>query len=157
MSDTEQDPIAKAALAEHHKEVNAIIELGRGEFGRDQFDQDSQVVAQKLGNRTQEAMALLRQFDAPHRLIKHFADNESALDAFSKMNTARQITELARIEARSSSYGHVRTGADPAWKTPAGRGRMSNEDWNATGGDALSDAEWHREYDRRQAQRRRRR
>jgi hypothetical protein len=137
--------------------VSEIIDLGRREYGSEQFDADSQAVAEKLGNRTQEFMVLARQMDHPHRIIKHLADNTNALDAISKMPTPRAIVELARIESRSASYGHVQTFAQPAWKSPEMKGRVSDADWATNGGANLSDREWNREFDRRWAERRARR
>jgi hypothetical protein len=54
----------------------------------------------------------------PHEIIAHLANNEPQLKAFAKLSTARQLTELARIEAQMTSNGHVNTGSEPLWKKP---------------------------------------
>ncbi len=142
----------------HLHEVNEIVSLGRETYGHDQFDADSQVVADKLGVRTAEFMALARQFDNPHKLVKHFADRPGELEALSKLPTARILTEISRIEARSAPYGHAVTRADPLWKSDASKGgRISNADWNRGVADSLTDAQFDREFNRRQAERRERR
>jgi hypothetical protein len=41
----------KMAEAQHHREVNEIIDLGRNEYGSESFDDASQTVASKLGDK----------------------------------------------------------------------------------------------------------
>jgi hypothetical protein len=142
------------AAAQHQHDLGEIIELGRKEFGSDAFDADSEVVAGKLGVKTAEFMWLAKQMDHPHRLVKHLADNPKRLEALAQMPLARQAVELARIESQSAPHGHVSTYAQPAWQAPEMRGRVSDSDWNANGGANLSDKAWHKEYDRRMAERR---
>jgi hypothetical protein len=152
-----RSPDGQTVEAQHIKEVNAIISLGRETYGADQFDSDSAVVAEKLGARTQEFMALARQFDNPHKLVKHFADRPGELEALAKLPTTRILTEISRIEGRSAPYGHAVTRADPLWKDASKGGRLSNEDWNRGVADSLTEEQFDREYRRRQAERRERR
>jgi hypothetical protein len=98
-------------------------------------------------------MLALRQFDKPHDVLVHLANNPQRLKQIAKLNTARQVVELARVESQLSSFGHTQTGADPAWKLPSAKGgRVSDDEWHA-GGDNLSDSKWHAEFDRRQRER----
>jgi hypothetical protein len=145
------------AAAQHFREVEEVIRLGQETYGRDQFDSDSQVVAEKLGARKDEFLAVARQFDSPHKLIKHFADRPGELDTLAKLPTTRMMTEIARIEGRSAPYGHATTRADPLWKSSASNQRLSNEDWNRGVPDTLSDAEFDRQYCARQRERAERR
>jgi hypothetical protein len=98
-------------------------------------------------------MAAMRQFDFPHRIVQHLADNPNDLEAISKLPTARMIVEIARIESRMAPNGRVNAFADPAWKAPAARGRVSDADWGRGFGDTMSDAAFNKEFDRRQAER----
>jgi hypothetical protein len=70
-----------------------------------------------------------------------------------KLSPARQAVEISRIEAQMAPHGHVNTGTDRLWKSPAVRGRISDEDWARTAGEGLSDAAWNREFDRRMKER----
>ena len=83
------------ALQTHAKELGEIIELGRTEFGTGNFDDASQIVADKLGPRTQEAVAMLRQFDFPHRLVAELANAPEKLEKLAKMPAGRLAAELA--------------------------------------------------------------
>jgi hypothetical protein len=133
------------------KDIDGIIEIGRAHFGAAGFDEASQVVAETLGDKTNSLMDTLRQFDRPHEVIAHLSNNESQLKALAKLNPARQAIEIARIEAQMASNGHVNTGADPLWKTPAVRsGRVSDEDWSRSFGEGLSEKQFDREFWRRQ-------
>jgi hypothetical protein len=141
----------------HQREVGEIISIGRETYGADQFDSDSMVVAEKLGARKDEFLSVIRQFDRPAALVKHFADRPGELEELAKLPTARMLTEIARIESRSAPYGHAVTRADPLWKSDASKGgRLSTQDWNRGVGDSLSEEQWQREYTRRQAERRER-
>jgi hypothetical protein len=147
-----------AATNEHQRDVGEIIELGRATYGIDNFDADSQTFADKMGPRTQEAMAVFRQFDNPHKLVKHFADRPAELEALSKLPTTRMMTEIARIEGRESPYGHAVTRSDPLWKSQAkgGKGLMNDADFTRSA-DAMSDADFDRQLRmRRQARTERR-
>ncbi|HEY8006033.1 MAG TPA: hypothetical protein VIE66_04350 [Methylocella sp.] len=139
------------ALQTHAKELGEIIELGRTEFGTGNFDDASQIVADKLGPRTQEAVAMLRQFDFPHRLVAELANAPEKLEKLAKMPAGRLAAELARIESRMTSNGHAITGADPAWKGPTVRGRVSDADWKKSFGEGMSEAAFDKEFRRRQA------
>lgn len=144
----------RIAAETHAREVDQIIEIGRNQFGAANFDDAADVVAKKLGPRSQEFMAIARQFDRPHEIVAHLANNESRLDQLSKLSTERQIIELGRIEAQFAPHGNVNTGADPLWKTPAVRsGRVSDEEWSRHAGEGLSERQWAREFDRRMAER----
>jgi len=139
-------------MAQHHKEVGEIIELGQNSYGKKDFDEASQVVADVLGEKAVNLMALVRGFDHPAEIVMHLAGNEQRLKDFAKLRPEQQGTELFRIEAQMSPFGQVRSGADPAWKDPEIRkGRVSDGEWSQNGGANLSDAQWHREYDRRMA------
>jgi hypothetical protein len=140
------------------KDIDGIIEVGRAHFGAAGFDEASQVVAETLGDKTNAVMDTLRQFDKPHEVIAHLANNEGQLKALAKLSPARQAIEIARIEAQMASNGHVNTGADPLWKTPAVRsGRVSDEDWSRSFGEGLSERQFDKEFWRRQEERAKRR
>jgi hypothetical protein len=141
------------AFALHQKEVNAIVEVGQENYGKAVFDQAAETVAAELGDRVPDVMLALRQFDKPADILVHLADNPTRLKHLAKLNSARQVVELARVEAQLTSHGHTDTGADPAWKLPSAKGgRVSDEEWHS-GGDNLSDQKWHKEFDRRQKER----
>jgi hypothetical protein len=147
---------AQEAMSQLCKEVDGIIDVGRANFGSRSFDDASQVVAEVLGQKSQGVMDILRGFDKPHDVIMHLAQNEGALKQLAKLSPQRQAIEISRIEGQLSPYGHVATGAEPAWKQPeARRGRASDDNWRTTGGHGLSDAAWSREHDRRMAERNR--
>src|ERR1700744_5724557 len=95
-----QAKYAKSPQADLAKDVDTIIETGRVHFGNAGFDDASQVVAEALGDKTTAVMDTLRQFDRPHEMLVHLANNEQRLKAFAKLSPARQAIELARIEAR---------------------------------------------------------
>jgi hypothetical protein len=137
------------------KDIDAIVDAGRGSYGARSFDEASQVVAEALGPQTPQAMAILRGFDAPHDVIMHLAGNAGRLAQFSKLPVERQAVEISRIEAQMSSHGHVSTGAVPHWRTPEARhGRVSDDEWRTTGGANLKDDKaWSREFDRRMVER----
>jgi hypothetical protein len=139
------------------KDIDQIVEVGRTQFGNAGFDDASQVVAETLADKTNAVMATIAQFDRPHEIIAHLANNEPQLKALAKLSPARQAVELARIEAQMTSNGHVNTGAEPLYKQPALRsGRVSDEDWSRSFGEGLSDAQWFKQFDRRQASKGRR-
>jgi hypothetical protein len=142
------------ALAQHQHEVDRIVEIGRQTFGSKQFDEDSAVFAEALGDKTLPVMAALRQFDAPHAIVKHLADNPRRLAEIAKMPDARQIVELARIESQAAPHGHTETSREPAWKaSPPDSSRVSDEEWRANGGSRLTDDQWTREFNRRHKER----
>ena len=96
---------------------------------------------------------MLRAFDRPHDVIAHLGDNPARLKAFAALPPERQRTELARIEAQVGGAA-VRLGADPAWKAPEMKtSRVADEDWKTSFGANLSDSQWNKEFDRRQAAR----
>lgn len=158
-------PEEVAALQTHYaqqaqpslaKDINDIVEIGRTHFGSATFDELSQVVADGLGDKTQGVMHLVSQFDRPVEIIAHLANNERQLQAIAKLSPARQAVELARIEAQIAPQ-RANVGADPLWKSPTVRsGRVSDQDWKANLGEGLSDSQWNWEFDRRQAEKRRR-
>jgi hypothetical protein len=155
---TPVDP-ERMAEAQHAIDVGEIIEIGRKHFGTATFDEASDTVAKALGGgKIQHFMNIARQFDRPHELVNHLAGNERQLQELAKMSPARQIVELGRIEARMAPHGHVPTGADPLWKTPAVRNsRVSDEDWGRSYGEGMSDKAFDKEFWRRQEQRAKRR
>jgi hypothetical protein len=84
-------------IAEHYKDVNAIVDLGRERYGSRSFDEASEVVGGALGPEVPAFMAAIREFDAPDAVVMHLADNEAQLRALAKMSTAQKIVEIARI------------------------------------------------------------
>lgn len=156
MATPEEQEAARQQLlqAQIAKDAQEIVEVGQSHFGRSVFDEASQVVAEKLGTRVPEFMSIASQFDKPHEIIAHLSNNLDQAEALAKMPAARMATEMARIEGRLSSYGHVSTGAQPYWKQPEARtGRVPDSEWARGGGDNLSDAAWHKEFDRRMRER----
>jgi|SRR5271165_1514161 len=135
----------------HALEVQAIVEQGRQEVGTDTFDQAAETIAQKLGPRTQEAMLVLRQLDNPVQQILDLAGNETELEKLAALPPVRLTKELIRREVKAKSYATV-TSAEPLWKSGA-RGRISDADWNSSRQDALSEAAYTKEFNRRLAER----
>jgi hypothetical protein len=143
-------------VAEHLKEVGEISEIGRTVLGREEWDNAEQTVTAALGSpeRIGAFAGALRGMDKPVEILSHLANNPTRLAEFSKLPPQRQLVEMSRIEAEHSSYGNVRTGRAPQWKNPEVRsGRVSDEEWARTGGSALDDSRWNREFDRRMAER----
>jgi hypothetical protein len=144
------------AQKQHFKECEEIVEHGRAVHGNTSFDEASQIVggAFKDTDAVQSFMGSLRQFDKPAEMIMHLANNEGQLKALAKLSPARQAVELARIESRFASHGHVSTGGERDWKRAETRsGRVSDEDWSRHAGSNLTDTQWSREFDRRMAAR----
>lgn len=148
----QMSPQEQIALAQHAKEVEQIVELGRQNHGDASFDRASQEVADAIGQeRLQPFVAALKQFDRPDDVLMHLSNNPDRLERIAKLPLQRQITEIAKIEAEHSPHGHSRdTGAQPLWTRPEARknGRVSDDVWRR-GGDELSDDQWFREHDRR--------
>jgi len=154
----EAQRIQQAQIQEHAREVNEIYEMGEQEYGAAPFAESSQIFADKTGDRKHELLAMMRSMEDPAALITHLANNEQQLERLAKLSPDRQRTELSRIEAQMSSHGHVSTGPAPRWKQPAARtGRVSDSDWKTTYGANLTDAQWHKEFDRRMAEKAKRR
>jgi hypothetical protein len=157
--ETEQEKQARAAAemqeAAFQRDAEKITELGRETFGAQVFDDAVSTVAGKLGpDGVRVFTQIVSQFDQPHAVVKHLADNEGRLEALGKMPVPRVITEIARIESQMAPHGYTPTGNDPAWKKlPRGGSRMSDSDWNSGLSDKLTDQQFHKEWDRRAAER----
>ena len=91
------------------------------------------------------------KFNMPDRVLMDLTNDTARLERFSKLTPHQMAIEIARMESRYASHGHVETGAEPAWKaTHKSGGRVSDADWKHNFGAGLSDAAWNREFDRRQ-------
>jgi hypothetical protein len=143
---------AQQGAQEHSKNVEELVEYGRSTQGSRNFDDASQVFVDTLGQeRAQAVLADLVKFNAPDRVLMDLTNDTARLERFSKLTAHQQAVEIARMEARYASHGHVETGTTPAWKaTHKNGGRVSDADWKHSFGDNLSDAQWHKEFDRRQ-------
>jgi hypothetical protein len=143
---------AQQGAQEHSKNVEELVEYGRTTQGSQNFDDASQVFVDTLGQeRAQAVLADLVKFNAPDRVLMDLTNDAVRLEKFAKLTPHQQAVEIARMEARYASYGHVETGTTPAWKaTHKSGGRVSDADWKHSFGDNLSDAQWHKEFDRRQ-------
>ena len=143
---------AQQGQQEHSKNVEELVEYGRTTQGSQNFDDASQVFVDTLGQeRAQAVLADLVKFNAPDRVLMDLTNDTARLERFSKLTPHQQAVEIARMEARYASHGHVETGTTPAWKaTHKNGGRVSDADWKHSFGDNLSDAQWHKEFDRRQ-------
>jgi CO/xanthine dehydrogenase Mo-binding subunit len=159
-------PEEAAALQQHYaqqqaqpsleKDIRDIVEIGRTHFSTATFDDQSQTVADVLGDKKNQVLQILAEFDRPHEVIAHLAQNEAQLKKLATLSPARQVIEIGKIEARLSSS--VNTGADPLWKTPAVRsGRVSDADWKTSFGEGLDDKRFDKEFWRRQEERGKRR
>lgn len=136
-------------LAQHDLEASRIEEIGHQTFGK-QFQEDAIAFAETFGERKQEAVAILRQFDQPAEIIKHLADNPRRLAEMVRMPTARLMTEFSRIESQMAPSGYTETSINPRWKTaPRESGRASDDEWRANGASRLTDDQWNRDFDRR--------
>ena len=145
----QQNRQQQAAIQEHSHDVNSIIELGQSIYGTANFDAQSQIVADALGNRTPEFMASIRQYDDPVGLVVHLADNPARLKQLAALPTARMLVELARVEAQHKPNGHAHTMAAPEWKARASNKPLSDADWNSPMQDALTDKEYNRQFEAR--------
>jgi hypothetical protein len=157
MSDEPQlSPQEQMALAAHQKDVEQIVTLGRQNHGDGAFDEASQNLADAVGpNNITPLVAALKQFDRPHQVIMALGNDPDRLARLAKLPLARQITEIAKIEAEHAPLGHSRdTGAQPLWTRPHARAnaRIPDDVWRR-GADDATDAQWFRVFDRRQAER----
>lgn len=147
-----------AVVNEYQHDVDKIIEVGRAHFGNKTFDENSAIVAETAGGseKVPDLMNVLRHFDRPADLIQHLAGNEDQAKQIARLSPERKAVALAGI---AQQLGHTTAiGATPAYKRPETlSGRMSDEDWNQGGSDLLTDAQFHREADRRAAERAKRR
>lgn len=144
-----QNRQAQQALQEHGREVNSIIELGQSVYGAANFDAASQIVAEALGNRKDEFMATICQYDDPASIVVHLADNPARLKQLAALPTARMLVELARVEAQHKPNGHAHTMSSPEWKARASNKTLSDADWNSPLQDALTDKEFNRQFEAR--------
>ena len=143
---------AQQGAQEHSKTVEQLIEHGRNEHGSQAFDDASEVFVSTLGQeRAQQVLGDLMKFNMPDRVLMDLTNDTARLERFSKLTPHQMAIEIARMESRYASHGHVETGAEPAWKaTHKSGGRVSDADWKHNFGAGLSDAAWNREFDRRQ-------
>jgi hypothetical protein len=154
----EREQREQLTMQQHAIKVNKIVEVGQREFGHDRFDAAAQTVANTLGDRTQETMAVLKEFDAPHRHVVALADDPDRLKRFASLPVERQRAEIALAENRTAPFGYARSNADPAYLQPAfSGGRMSDQDWNSGSADLLSEREWQKQWETRQKERNERR
>jgi hypothetical protein len=146
---------AQQGAQEHSKNIEDLVEYGRTTQGSQNFDDASQVFVDTLGQeRAQAVLADLVKFNAPDRVLMDLTNDTARLERFSKLTAHQQAVEIARMEAQYASHGHVETGTTPAWKaTHKNGGRVSDADWNHNYGAGLSDKQWEREFERRQAAR----
>jgi hypothetical protein len=141
-----------------HARASKIIEVGRKEFGHDRFDGASQAVADALGERLPQTIAVLQEFDTPHRHIVELAEDERRLQEFARLGPERQRAELSLRQNRTAPFGYSRASAEPAYLTPAFSGdRMSDADWNSGAADNLSESQWQKQWEARQKERTERR
>ncbi len=120
MSGNNQDPPVaqmseqqQAALRQLAQDTKTLVEVGRETYGAGSFDDACVEFTSACGDRQTEAVHVLMQFDRPHEIIAHLANNPDWLKQFAKLPTHRQVIEAGRIEAQLSSHGHVETVADP--------------------------------------------
>jgi hypothetical protein len=159
MSDEQQyqpqmSPQEQIAVAQHAKEVEAIVELGRQNHGDASFDRSCADVADAIGQeRLQPFVAALKQFDRPDDVLMHLANNPDRLERISKLPLQRQIVEIAKIESEHSSYGHsYDTLAQPRWTRPEARApKISTAQFRKDGGiNIKNDKDWFAAHDRAQ-------
>ena len=119
---------ARQGAQEHSKTVEQLVEYGRNEHGSQNFDDASQVFVQALGQeRAQQVLADLVKFNAPDRVIVDLSNDTARLEKFAKLTPHQQAVEIARMESRYASHGHVETGSEPAWQqTHKKGGRVSD-------------------------------
>lgn len=142
----------RQASQQHNQELDVLVDVGRTHYGTRAFDEAAAAVVGVLGEKKDQVTTMLRELEKPQDVLMHLAENEAQLKALVQLSPARQRTELARIEARMTSYGHVPTGSEREWIRPESRtGRTSDQDWKASFGSNLSDRQWNAEFDRRQA------
>ena len=131
-------------------DVKKFVDVGQREFGTERFDAASQALANAVGGRLNETLAVLRQADAPHRLVVELADDPQRLERFAKLSPERQRAEISLRENRNAPYGRALASADPLYKNPAfSGGPVSDADWNSGIADRMSDKDAFAEIDRR--------
>lgn len=154
----QQEAYAKQVMLEGR----AISERGQIIWGRQTWDDAvgavSKQISQRLGCSEAEAQMRLahdiRHYDRPDELIMHLAGNSDRMDRILGMTPQQQQVEFARIESQMSPFGRPSEGKRPAWQTVSNDGsRVSDSDWSRSGGSALSDQNFSREWDRRMSER----
>jgi len=149
------DPQQQRALEAHRQDVLKVVEIGQKLYGTQPFDDASRNFTDAMGDASQTAMLVLKEFDQPAELIMRLADDPDRLRKFSKLPPARMAVEAARIQSEMKPYGKISTGDAPSWRGPAAySGRVSDEDWSRNYGEALSERDWDREFNRRQTENR---
>jgi hypothetical protein len=131
------------------KLTHELKALGDREYGADDFGRASRVVAEKFGQQFDEFTVQVMERDNAHRLIHHLAANERELEQVKALPAHRRPTALANIESRWSGHGHLSTASQPAWRQRAGHAYLSEQDFHSPASDALTEAEWQRNYERR--------
>ena len=127
----------------HTKEVSEIVKIGQREYG-ERFDKASQALVDKLGDRVQQTMQVLRHSQEPHKHIMELGDDAARLEEFAKLSADAQRAEIAYRENRSAPFGRVTAAADPLWKSPVMKGEgMSDADWGSGKADRLTDKQFY--------------
>ena len=81
----------------------------------------------------------IRNYDDGGHIVMHPADNADRFESLMGMSAEQQKVELARVEAEASSHGRRVGGKRPAWMLNDREGRVSDSDWNRSGGNHLND------------------
>ncbi len=132
------------AAAQYEQAVNAVIQLGRDDFGETTFDEMSRDLVGAVGQDALPSVMLqLLQTDCPTRLVEYGSNNPEWAKKLAKMSPARRAAELGRIEALLLPNG-AGGGDDPAWIT-----RIRGRDHRGAGnglGDDVDDRTWERNF-----------
>jgi hypothetical protein len=150
----DDDPHAQARAQLIHaqlvKDVGEISELGRQDFGSEDYDNSLQTVIEALGDdeNGNQVAALLREAKAPHVVVYELGRDPETAKRFARMNPVQRAQEIGRVEQEKLGTP-VRSGAAPTWRQIAGSGRLSDAEWKSNYGANLTDAQWNREFDRR--------
>jgi hypothetical protein len=113
----------KAAENEHKAAVDIIVGMGRDEYGPQTFDEMADDVANAIGrDKVNGFMGLLKNCDAPVKVIEHLAARPERAKKLGAMPPGRAAAELARIEAELMPVG-AGGGVDPLWVAEVKGGR----------------------------------
>jgi hypothetical protein len=136
-----------AAQKEHALEMGAICSQGQDNFGKNEFDDASQFVAENFGDRTTALTLALRGTDNPDKVVMELAKKSaSELKAIARGNDGRLLATIGKIEAQVAPNQTFMNDV-PNWKHIGPKGRVSRDVFESGASDNLSDERWSKAFD----------